>query len=90
MANALVKEHVAKIFRLSKEMAFSLAQIVFRSDFLAQIRNQRTKIDPCAKFQSNWTKNKGSRVSTSNDAKNCLMTSYTRVVMMSLTFSTPL
>ena len=28
--------------------------------FLVQIRNQRLKIDPCAKFQPDWTKDKGS------------------------------
>ena len=59
-------------------MALVLAQIIFISEFLAQIRNQRPKIDPSAKFQPNWTKDEGSRISTSNDSENCLMTSYTR------------
>ena len=33
-----------------------LLQNVFISDFLARIRSQRLRIDPCAKFQLNWTK----------------------------------
>ena len=37
-----------------------LTQKVFISAFLVQIRNQRLKIDPCAKFQPDWTKDKGS------------------------------
>ena len=53
-----------------------LDQNVFISDFLVQIRNQRLKIDPCAKFQPDWTKDKGARISTWNDSENCLMTSY--------------
>ena len=36
-----------------------LAQKVFISAFLVQIRNQRLKIDPCGKFQPDWTKDKG-------------------------------
>ena len=28
--------------------------------FLVQIRNQRLKVDPCAKFQPDWTKDKES------------------------------
>ena len=39
-----------------------LAQKVFISAFLVQIRNQRLKIDPCAKFQPDWTKDKGSSI----------------------------
>ena len=53
-----------------------LGLIVFMSDFLVQIRNQRSKVDTCAKFQPNWTKDKGSRISTSNNSKNCVMTSF--------------
>ena len=46
------------------------------SDFLVQIRNQRLKIDPCAEFQPNRTKDKGSSNFKSwNNAENCLMTS---------------
>ena len=51
-------------------------QSVFISDFLAQIRNQHLRIDPCAKFQLHWTRNKGTRILTWNDTKNGLMTSY--------------
>ena len=32
--------------------------------FLVQIRNQHLKIDPCDKFQPDWTKCKGTRIST--------------------------
>ena len=52
-----------------------LAQNLFISNFVVQIRNQRLRIDPCGKFQPDWTKDKGTRISTSNDTKNCLMTS---------------
>ena len=44
--------------------------------FLASIRNQRLKINPCAKFQFNWTKDKGTRILTWNDTTNGLMKSY--------------
>ena len=53
-----------------------LAQNLFISNFLAQIRSQCLQIDPCAKFQPDWTKDKGARISTWNDTENCLMTSY--------------
>ena len=52
-----------------------LLRNVFISDFLARIRNQRLRIDPCAKFQLHWTKDKGTRILTWNDTKNGLMTS---------------
>ena len=71
-----VKESLAKIFRSSNRIF--LAQIVLISDILLEIRNQRPKIDPCANFLPNWTKGKGSRISTSNNSQNCMMTSYTR------------
>ena len=48
----------------------------FLSDLLVQIRNQRLKIDPCAKFQQNWRKDKGAQIFTWKETKNCLMTSY--------------
>ena len=53
-----------------------LLQNLFISDFLARIRNQRLRIDLCAKLQLNWTKDKGTRILAWNNAKNCLMTSY--------------
>ena len=53
-----------------------LLQNVFISDFLARIRNQRLRIDPSAKFQLHWTKDKGTRILTWNNTKNGLMTSY--------------
>ena len=53
-----------------------LLQNVFISIFLAPIRNQRLRIDPCAKFQLHWIKDKGTRILTWNDTKNSLMTSY--------------
>ena len=65
----------AKISVFRKNGIF-LLQNVFISDFLAQIRNQCLGIDPCAKFQLNWTKDKGTRILTWNDTKNALMTSY--------------
>ena len=45
-------------------------------EFLVQIRNQRLKIDHCVKFQPDWTKDKGARISNWNDTENCLMTLY--------------
>ena len=53
-----------------------LLQNVFISDVLARILNQHLRIDPCAKFQLNWTKDKGTRSLTLDDTKNGLMTSY--------------
>ena len=57
--NAFVKEHLGEIFSFSlKKMAFfSLKTYSYR--FLVQIGNQRLKIDLCAKFQPDWTKDKG-------------------------------
>ena len=46
-------------FQFFVKMAF-FAQKVFISAFLVQIQNQRLKIDPCTKFQPDWTKDKGS------------------------------
>ena len=37
---------------------------VFLLDFYIQIRNQCMKIGPCSKFQPDWTKGKGARIST--------------------------
>ena len=37
-----------------------LTQKVFISAFLVQTRNQHLKIDPCAKFQPDWKKDKES------------------------------
>ena len=54
---------------------FSL-QNVSISDFLARIRNQRPRNDPCVKFHLNWTKDKRAQILTWNDIENSLMTSY--------------
>ena len=52
-------------------MAFFLSQNVLIFDFLVQNRNQHLKIDPySAKFQLDWTKDKGARILTwNNDIK---------------------
>ena len=39
---------------------FFLSQKVFILAFSFEIRNQRLKIDPCAKFQPDWANDKGS------------------------------
>ena len=52
------------------------SQIVFISDFSVQIWNQCPKIDPCTKFQPNWTKGKEARILTSATTENFLMTWY--------------
>ena len=62
-------------FFFVKNLIF-LLQNVFVSNFLSRIRNQRLRIDPCAKFQLNWTKDKETRILTWNNNKNGLMTSY--------------
>ena len=54
---------------------FSFKTYLYRI-FFTRIRNQRFKIDPCAKFQLNWTKDKVTQILTWNDTKNGLMMSY--------------
>ena len=53
-----VKERLDKNFSFSLNNGLFLIQNVFISDCLARIRNQRIRIDPCAKFQLHWTKDK--------------------------------
>ena len=57
MATLLSRRAWAKISFFRGKWDFPL-QNAFISDFLARIRNQHLKIDPCAKFQLNWTKDK--------------------------------
>ena len=71
MATLLSRSAWAKILVFRKKW-----QNAFISNFLAQIGNQCLRIDPCAKFQLNWTKDKGTRILTWNDTKNSLMMSY--------------
>ena len=77
--NAFVKKCLGKICSFFvKKMPF-LTQKVFLSNFIVEIRNPHLKIDPCAKFQPDMSKDKGSsnfQILTWNDTKNCLMTSY--------------
>ena len=40
-----------------------------------QIQDQHPKTDPRAKFQPDWTKDKGAGILTLNDTENCLMMS---------------
>ena len=58
----------AKIAVFRKNGSF-LLQNVSISDFLARVRNQRVRIDPGAKFQLNWTKDKGTRILTWSDTE---------------------
>ena len=78
MATLLSRSAWAKISVFRKKWPFSPSKRiqVFISDFLARIRNQHLRIDPCAKFQLHWTKDKGTRILTWNNTKNGLMTSY--------------
>ena len=76
MATLLSRSAWAKISVFRKKKGLFLLQNVFISDILAQVRNQRLRIDPCAKFQLHWTKDNGTRILTWNDTKNGLMTSY--------------
>ena len=73
--NAFVKEHLVKMSVFDEKWPFSRSKLI-HIEFLVQIRNQRLKIDSCVKFQPDWTKDKGAQISTWNDTKNCLMTSY--------------
>ena len=66
---------VGQNFKFFVKNGIFLLQNVFMSDFLAQIRNQLLRIDLCAKFQLNWTKDKETRILTWNNIKNGLMTS---------------
>ena len=75
MATFLSRSAWTKIQVFVKNRIF-LLQNAFVSDFLARIRNQRLRIDPCAKFQLHSTKDKGTSILTWNDTKNGLMTSY--------------
>ena len=58
-----------------KKWTFSPSKRIYVG-FLARIRNQRLGIDPCAKFQLHWAKDKGTRILTCNDTRNGLITSY--------------
>ena len=71
MATLLSKSVGQKFQFFEKKLHFFL-QDVFISDFLARIRNQRLRIDPCAKFRLDWTKDKGTRILTWNDTKKRL------------------
>ena len=75
MATLLSRSAWAKISVFHKKWHFSPSKRIYIG-FLAQNRNQRFKIDPCAKFQLNWTKDKRTRFLTWNDTENSLMTSY--------------
>ena len=75
MATLLSQSTWAKISVFRKEWPFSPSNL-FISDFLAGIQNQRLRIDPCAKFQLHWTKDKRTRILTWKNTKNGLMASY--------------
>ena len=76
MATLLSRSAWAKISVFRKKWPFSPSKRTYIGFFLARIRNQRLRIDPCAKFQLHWTKDKGTRILPWNDTKNRLMTSY--------------
>ena len=76
MAKLLSRSAWAKSSVFRKRTAFFSFKTYLYRIFLARIRNQRLTIDPCAKFQLNWTKDKGTRILTRNDTKNGLMTSH--------------
>ena len=59
MAMFLSRSAWAEFPGFRKKNGLFLAQKVFISAFLVQIRNQRLKIDPRAKFQPDWIKDKG-------------------------------
>ena len=65
----------AKISVFRTKWPFSPSERIYIG-LLARIRNQRLGIDPCAKFQLHWSKDKGTRILTWHDTKKGLMTSY--------------
>ena len=69
MATLSSKGAWAKIAVFVKNNGIFLLQNVSVSDFLARIRNQRLIIDPCAKFQLNWTNDKRTRILSWNGTK---------------------
>ena len=75
MATLLSRSTCAK-FSVFRKNGIFLLQNVFISDFLTRIRNQCLRIDLCAKFQLNWTKDKENQILTWKDTKNGLKTSY--------------
>ena len=76
MATLLSRSTWAKFSVFRKKNGSFHLQNVLISIFLARIRNQRLRIDPCSKFQLNWTKDKETRILTWNATKNGFMTSY--------------
>ena len=75
MATLLSRSAWEKFQFLVKIWHFSPSERIYIG-FLAGIRHQRLRIDPCTKFQFNSRKDKGTRILTWNDTKNSLMTSY--------------
>ena len=75
MATLLSRSAWAEISVFRRKWHFSPSKRIYIV-FLYRIRSLRLRIDPCAKFQRNWTKDKGTRILTWNDTKNGLMTSY--------------
>ena len=78
MAKILLKKAWPKFTDFQRKWHFSQLKSYLYRIFLAQIRYQRPKIDPCAKFHPNWTKAEGSRILTSNNSENSWLTSYAR------------
>ena len=84
MARLLSKSTWEKFSVFHKEWPFLAQNVhVFISDFLVQIRNQYLRIDSCAKFQPNWTKDNGAQILTCNDTENSLITSAYLIMMTS-------
>ena len=82
MATLLSRSAWAKFPVFRKQWPFSRSKGI-HIGFLVQIRNQRLKIEHCAKFQPDWTKNKGGsnfeleqQLLSWNNTENCLMTSH--------------
>ena len=62
MAMLLSRSTWSKFSVFREKWLFSLAQNLSISNFFVQVRNQRLKIDPSAKFQPDWTKGEGARI----------------------------
>ena len=76
MATLLLKSTWPKFSDFLKKWHFSRSNCIYTRFFSPSSKLAPQCIDPWAKFQPNWTKDKGSRILTSNNNGNCLMTSY--------------
>ena len=66
-------DEILRGFSFCKKWYFSLSKHIYMDFFLDFLS---LKMDFCGKLQPDWTKHKGTRISTWIETENCLMTSY--------------